>query len=336
MRDKLIGFLLASMLLSSCRLQLPMETESHTYAEEMYRERASAFTLSFLKIADPFLIIDENISISEIIDKGRNSKRLKPKLGEKRNFTIKETSIAGVNTILFVPKKLKNNKSLIYFHGGAFLKGPLFTHYNLAATLAQSLGRKVYVPLYTLSHEKAYPQALNEAQNIYIELLKTHAAKDLSLLGDSAGGGLILALDQKLRDDKIEQPGKIVAISPWVELTMENPDMEPLAKKPVALSAIYLRKMADLYAGTENLKSPYISPLYGDFKNLSPTFLLTSDRDLLYPDCLRYIEKAKKTIGYDFISITAPNQMHVWVAALGLFSEAKIAAKQIADYLEYY
>ena len=125
---------------------------------------------------------------------------------------------------------------------------------------------EVFAYDYRLAPEHPFPAALQDAQTAFDYLLSLgYAEEDILLCGDSAGGGLTLALAPSLRDRGRTFPAALVLLSPWTDLTesldshFQNEECDPL------ISSEELREAALLYAGKEDLRNPYLSPLYGDF-----------------------------------------------------------------------
>ena len=170
-----------------------------------------------------------------------------------------------------MPEDAVAGKAILYTHGGAYVSGSPSTHEPLIARLAQSTKIPVMAYEYRLAPEHPYPAALEDALAAFDYLLeKGYAESDIALCGDSAGGGLTLALALKLRDLGRPLPGALVLISPWTDLTESGGTHYTKSGDDPLLSSEGLRETALLYAGDEDLHNPYISPLYGDFTGLPP------------------------------------------------------------------
>lgn len=184
-----------------------------------------------------------------------------------------------------VPAEEIAHKVILYTHGGSYVSGSPSTHEPLICRLAAQCRLPVFAYDYRLAPEHPYPAALEDAQKAFDYLLgEGYAAQDIVLCGDSAGGGLSLALLMALRDKGRQLPAAAVVLSPWTDLTesldshYSNTGSDPL------ISSEDLREMALLYAGGADLKTPYISPLYGDFTGFPPVLIHVGSLEVLLDD----------------------------------------------------
>lgn len=184
-----------------------------------------------------------------------------------------------------IPADCLSGKALLYTHGGAYVSGSPSTHEPLICRLAEQCRLPVFAYEYRLAPEFPYPAALEDAAAAYAYLLgQGFAAQDVALCGDSAGGGLTLALTMKLRDEGKELPAALAVLSPWTDLTESlDSHYSNTAADPV-ISSEELREMALLYAGGADLHTPYISPLYGDFTGFPPTLIHVGSDEVLLDD----------------------------------------------------
>jgi acetyl esterase/lipase len=149
-------------------------------------------------------------------------------------------------------------------------------------------------------------------------------------MGDSAGGGLALALAQALKAEGLPQPGHIALLSPWLDLTMSDPATlahearDPVLKTEAALAA------ARMYAGDLPLDDPRVSPILGEIEGLAGITVLTGTRDLLNPDARRFVARVQAG-GQAAELIEYEGQVHAWM--LLPLPEAHQARQQVADIL---
>jgi acetyl esterase/lipase len=154
---------------------------------------------------------------------------------------------------------------------------------------------------YRLAPEHPYPAALDDAVTAYRELLKTYPAKSIALLGDSAGGGLALALLLRLKREGLPQPAAAALYSPWVELTKQGDTQTTLTGvDPVLQYELNLKSPALSYAGGDGSKlaDPLVSPLRADFSKgavgqLPPILIQVGLRDTFLSDCVRLYRKLR-------------------------------------------
>ncbi len=181
---------------------------------------------------------------------------------------------------------------VLYLHGGAFIIGSPDTHRGLTGHLARASGCEVVTPDYRLAPEHPFPAALEDAEAVYQGLLAEGIAPaQITLAGDSAGGGLCVALAMKLRDGGHPLPACLLLFSPWTDLTQQRqyaPECEPV------LQPDWTAKAARLYAGDESLQHPLISPVFGSLEGLPPMLIQVGSEEVLLNDAQRLADNASR------------------------------------------
>lgn len=237
-------------------------------------------------------------------------------------------------TWLHPGKKNKGNanKTILYFHGGAYVSGPSILHWRMLCHICCDSGYDGLLVNYRLAPEHPYPAGLSDMESAYEYLLKKRDSGDIVFMGDSAGGGLALALAMKLRDDGKPLPRKLVLLSPWLSHEMEGPETESQTGLDNMLALPGLRHASAYYRSGENLKNPYISPIFGDLKNLPPAFLMTGTLELLLPDCREFRLKAEKE-GMDLVYEEWEDMFHVWMLNVPYLPEARTAVSRLVSWI---
>lgn len=210
------------------------------------------------------------------------SKKPNRKLKSLANITKKEVSGRSIYTM--IPKNQMSDIHVLYFHGGAYVLGLKNHHYNFISRCIKFIGCKVTIIDYPLAPRYTAKDAYEVAVAVYKGIIKTESAEKIVLMGDSSGGGLAIGLAQYLRDKQIPQPKQIILLSPWLDVTMQNPDMTAIDKLDPILSIEGLKMAGQAYAGFQDPKNPYISPMYGTFEDLGAISLFTSINDILNAD----------------------------------------------------
>jgi monoterpene epsilon-lactone hydrolase len=181
-----------------------------------------------------------------------------------------------------VPKELRSEKAILYLHGGAYTAGCLSYAKGFGGVLAEETGRRVLCAGYRLAPEYPYPTALEDALLAYRRMLETLRGEDIILAGESAGGGLCYCLCLKLKELDLPMPERVVALSPWTDLTLSRARDAESSLDPV-LSVEGLRYSAELYA-KGRLSEPTVSPLYGDLSGLPPSLIFAGSGEVLLND----------------------------------------------------
>ena len=223
-------------------------------------------------------------------------------------------------------------RQLLYLPGGAYINPVVRQHWQLVAQLAQQADAAVTVPLYPLAPRHSHRDALPFVRAQYQRLLDAHGPQALTLAGDSAGGGLALALAQQLRDVGLPQPARLLLISPWVDLHLPEGDAElqALAVRDPMLDLPGLREAARLWADGEPLDAPSLSPLHGRLDGLAEMAVFIGTRDLLWPGVRRLRDKAEAA-GAALHYVEAPGMLHAW--PLLPVAEARMARRQMLDFI---
>jgi epsilon-lactone hydrolase len=177
-----------------------------------------------------------------------------------------------------------SNGTLIYLHGGAYALGSAKGYRGMVAQLAAAAGMTALVPDYSRAPEAQYPVALEEMVAVYSRLLEDGLdPKTTVIAGDSAGGGLTLALAMALRDRGIALPVALGLICPWADLAFDVDEMRPVLRDPLILPSM-CAEWAPRYAGSFDPRLPGISPVYGDMTGLPPIVMQTAGDDPISVD----------------------------------------------------
>lgn len=178
------------------------------------------------------------------------------------------------------PPHAATSGTLIYLHGGAYALG----YRGLAAQLAAAAGMTALVPDYTRAPHAHYPVALEEMAAVYTRLLDDGLdPKTTVIAGDSAGGGLTLALVMALRDRGIQAPAALGLICPWADLAVDIEATRPALRDPLILPSM-CTEWAPRYVGSSDPRLPGISPVYGDMSGLPPIVMQTAGDDPICVD----------------------------------------------------
>ena len=222
-------------------------------------------------------------------------------------ISYKEDTIGGVNGWWCLPKNATPAKAFLYFHGGAYNVGSAFAYRNFVGHIASLSNTAVFIPGYRLAPENPYPAAVNDGKNIYLGLPENGYNK-ISIVGDSAGGGLGLVILEfataKAARGECPKPVSAAVISPWTDLAFESPSLKSNAAVDMILTEETLKQNASGYLNNEKSKNPQVSPVYGNLDGLPPIQIHVGEAEILLDDSIRYATRASQT----GVSI----DLHVW------------------------
>lgn len=202
---------------------------------------------------------------------------------------VEEDSACGMQTFTWNRLRLPNQKVLLYLHGGAYMNPPTSLHFQMVNELAQGSHAMAVFPVYPKIPAHSWADAFPMLLNLYDSLCAQHGAEQITLMGDSSGGGMALGFAYYLRDLGRPQPRRLMLICPWLDLHTQPEHLEAYQKRDPALSPWRLRIMGEMWAGgPDNMSHPYVSPIFGDPTGVAPITLLTGTREVLYPDAIRF------------------------------------------------
>ena len=252
-------------------------------------------------------------------------------------FTMTEVPMENFRMELLQPKEQPNTEKIILqLHGGGYV-GAMRNAYRMFAGLYSevSRGMAVLTPDYRVAPENPYPAALEDAFAAYCYLLEEGwFADQIIVAGDSAGGGLAMALCHYLKDHGKSLPCGIVAMSPWTDLTASgesydtNYERDPLFGK-TRDSLIYNKE----YIRDNDPLNAYISPLYGDFRGFPPMLIQVGSYEMLLSDSVSVAAKAREQGVKVRLSIY-DGMFHIFQMAAKMLPESKRAWVEIGKFMD--
>jgi acetyl esterase/lipase len=173
---------------------------------------------------------------------------------------------------------------ILYLHGGAYYANITTLHWRLIEQLVLATDANVIVPDYPLAPEYDCLKVYRFMDTLYKRLVIKYPDKKIVFMGDSAGGGIALGFAQKIKNEDIKQPDEIILFSPYLDVSMSDPDIAKIEKEDNILNVNGLRYAGKMYAGSLDVTDYRVSPLYGDFKNLARITIFTGTKDVLIAD----------------------------------------------------
>lgn len=243
---------------------------------------------------------------------------------------FEQTKLASTPTEKAQAKgRAPSGNAILFLHGGAYLICSPVTHRSITGRLAKLSRATVFAPDYRLAPEHPFPAALEDALSCYQALLEQgYPPEKIILAGDSAGGGLALALCLTLREKGLRQPARLALISPWADQTLSR--LTPIANDAL-LSEAWLAQGSAAYRGGRPASDPFVSPLYADLSELPPTLIQAASEEILRDDSRRLAEALDRA-GVSVTYEEFPLMWHDFQLYAGLVPEATQAVAEIARF----
>ena len=238
-----------------------------------------------------------------------------------RGTAVTEQTIAGLRAKVVSSGAPGSDLTVIHFHGGGYCLGSAGTARAWAAHLSARTGCRVVLPEYRLAPEHPYPAALEDARAVM------KAVGPVVVSGDSAGGGLALALVLSMRDAGQELPAGVILLSPWLDLGRDRRAVPDLVRRDVLLTPDWLDACARAYAEPSSWGDPLISPLHAAHAGLPPLLIQAGTEELLAPDA-GLLAASASAAGVDVTYTRWPRMWHDFALQAGLLAAADSAVTQ--------
>ena len=207
----------------------------------------------------------------------------------------------------------EDSRVLLFFHGGGYCSGSIVSHRRMVTEAGRKAGCRTLAVDYRLAPEHPFPAALEDALKAWRFLRERGiAAGDIAIGGDSAGGGLTVALLENLRDAAMELPGCAWLVSPWTDLTLSGSTLASKEAVDPIIHEGYLRELVEAYL-TEGMdpRDPRVSPLFANLSGLPPLLIQVGSEEALLADATRFASAA----GAAQVAVTLevwPHMIHAW------------------------
>jgi len=241
-------------------------------------------------------------------------------------------TVSGVPAEWITAPDSQPERVMLYIHGGGWVVGSISSHRHLIARLAQSCRMRLLAINYRLAPAHPYPAALEDCLAAYRWLLVQGVdPHQLVVAGDSAGGNLTLTTLLALRQAGDPLPAAAVCLSPATDLsTAIRPED---ARKDPLLDPGAGQRWLEAYLAGQDPAQPLVSPLFGDLHGLPPILIQIGTDEMLYPDAIRFSEKARQS-GVDLTLDIWEGMFHVWQLSAPLLPEANQAIRKIGEYVQ--
>ncbi|MFC9898480.1 alpha/beta hydrolase fold domain-containing protein [Nocardia sp. NPDC127579] len=278
-------------------------------------------TAQLRRIEQKRVLTDTELFHRAIEFRRRHPASAEPPKSLRRKVSIVPQMLCGWLCYRLTPPNSAPGPGTLYLHGGAYVAEIQPTHWWALADIARRSGIEITVPIYPLAPAATAERTVATATDI-----AARAAPGFTLMGDSAGGGMALAVLQQLRLRRAPQPRRAVLLSPWLDVTIPDPAAAELARTDVILDIPGLLEAGRLYAGDLPVDDPRVSPIHGELTGLAPIVLFSGTAELLNPDARRL---AAAGTGIDYVE--CPGGQHCY--PLLRTREGKQARRHIAELL---
>jgi acetyl esterase/lipase/hemerythrin-like domain-containing protein len=224
-------------------------------------------------------------------------------------------------------------KVILYFPGGGFIMSASTQHKAFLARICRAANRKALLVHYRLAPEVPFPGGLEDCLAAYHDLLEQgHAPEDITIAGDSAGGGLVLSTLLALRDEGTPQPANAIVLSPLADLTYSGESRRTNKHRDPMLPTHRASEMHELYIGEVPPEDRFISPVFADFDGLPPILGQVGSTEILLDDTVRAAAQAEKAGTRFFLEVW--NEMPHVFPIFAILPESQVAVDRIAEFID--
>ncbi len=203
----------------------------------------------------------------------------------KNKFQLSDFDKGDHKTWSISAENSNGKKVILYLHGGGYTRGLDKVHWKFIEKLISRTGFTFCVPDFPLSPKHTATTVFDFLIPVYKKVLADYGPENIILMGDSSGGGMALGLTQLLIQKKIDRPSQLILLSPWLDLTLSNPNIEEIEDADPLLDRKLLQKLGEYYTGELDNTNFMVSPIYGDIKRIPPTTLFIGSEELFLSDC---------------------------------------------------
>ncbi|MBZ9936634.1 alpha/beta hydrolase [Mesorhizobium sp. BR1-1-16] len=247
---------------------------------------------------------------------------------------VEAATVGGIAGFWLRPAIARADAHMLYIHGGGYVLGSAEAVIHFAGQIAARVSVDAFVPEYRLAPEHPFPAAIDDAVAAYRGLV-AEGAERIVVVGDSAGGGLTLALLSILAADRAKGtvlPLGAAVMSPWTDLALTGESYETRAEADPIFTRGVLQGFADMYLQGQDPTNPKASPLHARFDGLPPVRIDVGDNEVLLADSVRYADRARAA-GVDVMLSVWEGMPHVFQSSLGQFLAAEQSVNAISDFL---
>lgn len=258
--------------------------------------RSTAGTLAELALRSSrarFKLEDDITFDNHLLDRAQaNEERyVLPTLFSPR-VKVNDEELCGMQVITLNRRSL-NDRAVIYLHGGSYLTRPRLEEWRFLDTLASKTRAEVVVPMYPLAPVHSFEEAYAAVDSLWEAMCERYGADNLTVMGAGSGGGLAAGFTESLAIEGRKTPKNLILLSPWVDMTFKNPDIQRIEAVDPILAVPGLQKVARLWSAGTELTDYRLSPGLGDVRSLPRLNVFVGTREVFYPDAKLFCERTR-------------------------------------------
>jgi acetyl esterase/lipase len=271
--------------------------------------------------------------VNDLSERRRRIQRTAERMPAPAGVTVEAIDIDGVPCEWIRPSVVTDERIVLYFHGGGYAVGGLDTHRKMIGFVANATGLATLSVGYRLAPEHPYPAAVEDGVAVLSWLLASGVRTgDIVVAGDSAGGGLAVALCLIARDRGWALPSALVLMSPWLDMAAADQSADDAAVDDPVVNRANLRELREWYLAGADPGEPLASPLRADVTGLPQTLIQVGQREVLCADAVRFRDRLVSE-GIDATCEVWTGMTHVWQFSAGVTPEADAALARIGEWL---
>ncbi|WJY13543.1 alpha/beta hydrolase [Pectobacteriaceae bacterium CE90] len=248
--------------------------------------------------------------------------------------SYKTTTLGDAPAMISEMEEHVGSRVVLYIHGGGYVHGGVEAYRGITGRLAKALKARVYTPDYRQAPDFPFPTPINDVFSAYRAILDRGIhPRDLALVGDSAGGAMVVTMMRKARDAGIPLPAAGVAISPWANLTHSGLSATTREGIDPICSVDFLNILGRCFLAGELPTHPDASPVYADVQGLAPILIQIGENEVMLSDAIRLASNLGEARVRTTLEVW-PGMFHVWHLLAGILPEADQALRNAVRFLE--
>lgn len=231
----------------------------------------------------------------------------------KKEYNLSKYEVENRPVYVMQPKEgVTNDLVIMYVHGGSYVADLEKEHWKTCGDIINQSGCTIILPDYPLTPKYNYKDTIKMMESLYKKVIQQVEPSNLVVMGDSAGGGLALALVEKMGEENITMPNQTILISPWLDVRMNNPKIAEIEENDPMLNKTALKLAGENYAGKDGIDSYLVNPVDGPLDKLQNVSIFTGTYDILNADVGVLKERAEK-VGTNINVYETEQATHIWL-----------------------